>query len=69
MTYQKFLDIVYHTSKEKDYYCWTTARPTKPRVADELMYLMYCDRMDRINKFKKEVLTEVLKKLPNNYFD
>lgn len=68
MTYQKFLDIVYDTSKEKDYYGWVNAT-RKPTVKDQEKYSKYCNKMDKISKFKQKVLSEALKNLSDNYFD
>ena len=67
MTYQDFLDIEYNISKEKSYYCWAVARPFHSKE-DEEKYQYYIKKAEKIQKFKKEVLTKALVNVSENYF-
>lgn len=69
MTYQKFCDIEYDTEKERDYHCWNLVNLTHSRPETGEKYRYYMNKMQRINKFKREVLTKALAELPNDFFD
>lgn len=68
MTYKKFCDITYFVEKEKDFYCWANV-VNPPDSKNKEKYDYFRQRAEKINKFKKEVLTKALAKLPDDYFD
>lgn len=69
MTYRKFCNIEYDTEKEKDYFCRHLVNLTHHRPETGERYLYYMDKIQKINKFKKEVLTKALAELPDDFFD
>lgn len=67
MTYKEFLKIEYNINKEKNYYCWVVANYCHSKD-DEDKYEYYKMKSQKINNFKKKVLTEALKKISKDFF-
>lgn len=67
MTYEKFKDIEYMITSEKDWFCYACAR-TPHKKEHEEKYEEFRKRAKKISEFKKKVLTEALKNIPDNYF-
>ena len=67
MTFARFKQIENFIDSEEHYYCWACARAHSKK--DEEKYEEFHQKANRIAKFRKEVLTEALKKLPDDYFE
>lgn len=66
MTFKRFKQVENFISSEERYYCWVCARTHSKE--EEEKYEEFCKREKKISEFRKKVLTEALKKIPDNYF-
>lgn len=66
MTYKRFRQIENFIDSEERYYCWVCARTHSKE--DEEKYEKFRQKASRINEFRIKILTEALKKLPDDYF-
>ena len=60
MTYKEFCDIEYYVDKEYHYYL---------RHQEDIKFPIFEKRYNKILEFRKKVITEALKNMPDNYFD
>lgn len=66
MTFKRFKKVEDFIFSEERYYCWVCARTHSKEEEEE--YEEFCKRGKKISEFKKKVLAEALKKLPDDYF-
>lgn len=67
MTFARFKKIENFIASEERYYCWVCARTHSKE--EEEKYEEFRKRGKKIAEFRKKVLTEALKKLPDDYFE
>lgn len=66
MTFKQFKQIENYIDSKIHYYGWVCARSHSKE--EEEIYEEFCKREKKISEFRKKVLTEALKKIPDNYF-